>query len=175
VKRTISILLLAFALALTASAQTARFVGESLVISDGGHRIRLPDIIQQHPIARCVHAVRKRQADYYVLFGASEWSRGYPPRNGNCGAGVESHITWLHVRDGKVLDRKVALYESCFTNRDGWALGWHGSLFTVETEDLVEDSARADKAAVWQTLKWTFDVRRPDAAFTEEQKEHTNP
>ena len=174
-KQTLVILLIAFAMALAAGAQTAQFAGETLVISDGSHRIRLPEVIQPHSIARCVHAVQKRQRDYFVLFGATEWSRGDPPRNGNCGSGVESHITWLHVREGKVLDRKEALYVSCITNRQGWALGWHGSIFTIETEDLVEDSVRAGKAAVWRSLKWSFDIRRPEAGFVEEQKELANP
>ena len=159
---------------LAAGAQTAQFVGETLVISDGSHRIRLLEVIQPHSIARCIHAVQKRKKDYFVLFGATEWSRGYPPRNGNCGSGLESHITWLHVREGKVLDRKEALYESCITNRQGWVLGWHGSIFTIESEDLVEDSVRAGKAAVWRNIKWSFDIRRPEAAFTEEQKDLAN-
>lgn len=157
---------------MNARAQSAHFAGTSLVIVEGDHRIRLPNLIQQDATGCYVHAVRKRGVDYFVLYAAKEWTKGRPYPKGNCGAGIESHVTWLHVRGGKIVERNRALYQSCVDNRDGYALGWHGPLFTVETEDLVEGSVTPDaKTARWRQLKWTFDVRHPEAGFAEEEKE----
>lgn len=176
VKTTLCILCSISMLALTASAQTARFVGESLVITDGQRRIRLSDVIGPHPIARCVHAVQKGHREYFVLISARMWSRGYPPRSGYCGAGVESYIEWLQVRDGKIAKRAKGLVKSCFDNRDGGITGWRGTIFTAETTDLVENrDGPADAPARWRDITFTFDAAHPQKGINQKEAERKAP
>ena len=166
---------LASALVLTVNAQTARFVGDSLVIADGKQRIRLTEVPGADSIARCVHAVQKRDGEYFVLIGAREWSRGYPPRGGYCGAGEEAYVEWLRVRDGKIAERTMALFGSCLDNRDGSVSGWRGSVLTVETSDLVEDrNAPANRPAVWREITFTFDASRPAEGIKQKEIKREN-
>ena len=69
-------------------AQKADFIGEFLVIRDGTRRIRLSNVIEPDSLYRVVHAIQKRATDYLVVIGVSELSRGYPAKNGPCGAGI---------------------------------------------------------------------------------------
>lgn len=158
----------------TCSAQRAHFVGESLVITDGTRRIRLPNVIEPHPEYRVIHAVQKRSDGYFVVIGVSEWSRGYPPKGGNCGAGIESHIDWLHVRDGKVIERQSGLYQSCVQNRDGYAIEWqHGILhWSTEGQRRVEEGGRTTFIPV--NYSWTFDPAQPNKGI-EEHSEDAKP
>ena len=169
---TLSILCLAFMFAVSVRAQTAKFIGESLVITDGLRRVQLADVIEPHPIARCVHAVQKRHGEYFVLISAREWSRGYPPRGGRCGCGVESYIEWLHIRDGKIAERTKGLFESCFDNRDGKVTGWRGTILTAETTDLVENrDGPANAPARWRDIIFTFDAEHPEEGIREKATE----
>ncbi len=159
-----------------AYAQSAHFVGESLVIKDGGHRIFLPDVIDPHPIARCVHAVQKRRNDYFILISVSEWTRGYPPRDGYCGSGVESSIQWLRIRDGKIAERTNGLFESCSDNRGGGITGWQDSIFIAETTDLIENrDGPAEAPARWRDITFTFDSSRPEEGIKETEVERETP
>jgi hypothetical protein len=151
-------------------AQTAHFAGQSLVISDGARRDTVAGVIASQPIASIVHAVRRQGAEYFIVIGARTWSRGFSSERGQCGSGTESYIEWLRVSGRLIVQRAQALYQSCWDNRDGWAIGWHGHLFTIETEDLVEEPRRPDDPARWRQLKWTFDVEHPDAGFKEEHR-----
>ena len=176
VKTTLLTSVLALFIRSAVSAQTARFMGESLVIADGQRRIRLVDVIEPHPIARCVHAVQKRHGEYFVLISASEWSRGYPPRGGNCGCGVEAYIEWLHVRDGRITERTKGLFESCFDNRGGSVTGWRGTILTAETVDLVENrNGPANTPAVWRTITFTFDSAHPNEGIKQTEAERKMP
>lgn len=155
-------------------AQTAHFVGESLIVVDGTSRMRLPDIIEPYPEYRVIHAVQKRAGEYFVVIGVSELSRGYPPKGGNCGAGIESHIDWLHVHDGKIVQRQSGLYESCIQNRDGYSIDWqHGILrWSSEGQRRVEEGGRVTFIPV--SYSWTFDPAHPDKGI-EEHSEDSRP
>jgi hypothetical protein len=53
-------------------------------------------------------------------------------------------------------------YESWRDNREGKLIGWRGPIFTVVTEDLLEDDEQNDaKTRVVQRTTVTFDARRP--------------
>lgn len=158
----------------TSHAQKAYFVGESLVIIDGTRRIRLPNVIEPHPEYRVVHAVQKRSDAYFVVIGVSEWSRGYPPKNGHCGAGIESHIDWLHVRNGKIIERQSGLYESCFQNRDGYSIEWQRGVLHWSTtgQRRVEEGGQTTFFPV--DYSWVFDPAHPDKGI-EERFEDAKP
>jgi hypothetical protein len=158
----------------TSIAQKAHFVGDSLVITDGTRRVRLPNVIESYPEYRVVHAVQKRADDYFVVIGVSELSRGYPSRNGYCGAGIESHIDWLHIRDGKIVQRQSGLYESCLENRDGYSIEWqHGVLhWSTEGQRRVEEGGRT--IFIPTSYSWTFDPAHPDKGI-EERSEDSKP
>ena len=155
-------------------AQNAHFVGESLVITDGTQRVRLGVVTDQHPEYRVIHAIQKRGGEYFVVIGVSELSRGYPPKGGNCGAGIESHIDWLHVRDGKVIQRQSGLYESCFHNRDGYLIEWKLGIlhWSAEGQRRVEEGGHVTFIPV--NYSWTFDPAHPDKGI-EEHSEDAKP
>lgn len=157
-----------------ANAQRVSFVGEALVITDGTHRIRLPNVIGPHPESRIVHAVQKRAGEYFIVIGVSELSRGYPPRNGYCGAGIESHIDWLHVQEGKIVERQSGLYASCWKNRDGYSIEWeHGVLlWSTEGQRVVEEGGQTTFIQV--TYSWKFDPSHPEKGI-EEHTEDVKP
>ena len=155
-------------------AQKARFVGESLLITDGNHRIRLADVIDPDPEYRVVHAVQARGGDYFVVIGVSEMSRGHSAKTGNCAAGIESHIDWLHVRDGKVIERQSGLYESCFQSRSFYSIEWKQGILQWRSEGQrrVEEDGRTTFIPV--SYSWAYDPAHPDKGI-EEHSEDTNP
>jgi hypothetical protein len=114
--------------------------------------------------------VVKRKGEYFVLMTTSEWMRGYPPRGGFGGGGVEAYVTWLHVVDGKAGDTVSERYMSFHDNREGSIVGWRGSVFTVRTEDWLEDKDPKEKVA-WQTITITFDTRHPEEGIKVEKSE----
>ncbi len=156
-------------------AQTAHFAGESLVIMNAAHRILLPAVIESHSEYGVIHAVQKRAGDYFVVIGVSEWSRGYPPRGGNCGAGIESHIDWLHVHDGKVVRRQTGLYVSCIQNRDGYSIEWrHGVLhWSTEGQRRGGDDGRTTFIRV--NYSWSFDPAHPENGIDEHAEDAKRP
>jgi hypothetical protein len=89
----------------SALAITATFKNADLVISDRGQQSIIRDVIDEYAFFSTIHAIAKRGGDTFVVFGSSEMSRGWPPKNGNCGAGVETFIRWLHVRGGKIIEQ----------------------------------------------------------------------
>jgi hypothetical protein len=169
--RSIILVALSAMLSSTSIAQKAHFVGESLVIADGTRRIRLPNVIEPHPEYRVVHAVQKHANDYFVVFGVSEWSRGYPPKNGNCGAGIESHIDWLHIRDGKIVQRQSGLYESCMLNRDGYSIEWQRGTLRWTTKGLRLEGEGLPPTFIWVNYSWTYDPAHPDKGIEEHSED----
>jgi hypothetical protein len=166
-----AILAVALGLYSTGEAQTAHFSGASLVVLDGAHRIRLPGIISPHSEHRIVHAVQRRGSDYYIVIGVSEWSRGYPPHSGYCGAGIESHIDWLHVRDGKVVKRQSGLYESCLINRGDYWIEWKDGILCWNSKGLRHDDDANPPKFVWVNYTWKFDPARPEKGIEESAEE----
>jgi hypothetical protein len=86
---------------------TAHFLKNgTLVIVDGGHRVRISNVsegVEFVPTAPYVHAIQKRNGEYFVVLTRSEWTRGYPPRGGAGGAGgcgEEACVQWLQIVDG---------------------------------------------------------------------------
>ena len=152
-------------------ALSARFVGESLVISDDARRVRLPDLIEPYSEYHVVHAVLKRAGDYFVVVGISELSRGYPPKGGECGAGIESHIDWLRIHDGKIVERQSGLYESCFQNRFGYSIEWQNGVlhWSTEGQRRVEDSGHT--TFIPMSYSWTFDPAHPDKGIEEHSED----
>ena len=155
-------------------AQKARFVGESLVISDGTQKIRLPDVIDPHTMYHVVHAVQKRADEYFVVIGVSELTRGYPPRGGECGAGIESHIDWLRIHEGKIVELQSGLYESCRQNRDGYSIKWQDGVLHWSTagQRRVEEGGHTTFIPV--SYSWTFDPAHADKGIAE-HSENTKP
>ena len=105
-------------------AISARFVGRAVLVKDGPHRITLPEVAEDHAIYTVIHSISRRGADYHLVIGCSNLSRGWPPRGGYCGSGIESYVEWLHIHEGKIVEQREGLYESCFRNRDGYSIAW---------------------------------------------------
>ncbi len=176
-KSTLLTLVLAASLTIATYGQTARFTGSftgdgTLVIADGTHHIRIPDISEPSdhcPTAPYVHSIQKRHGDYYVVVTISHWTRGYPPRGGAGGSGEEAYIKWLHIVDGKISESTEGLFRSWGDNRDGFIDGWHDSIFKVTTNDLLEDKLKAKEKDIWQDIIYTFDARHPENGIKEEK------
>ena len=101
-----------------------------------------------------------------MVIGSSELTRGWPPKGGNCGCGVESFIRWLHVRDGKVIATQEGLYESCALNRDGWNLGWKDGKLLWSTGGW-QRSAEGSTPPTAISLNWSYDPQHPDRGIAE--------
>lgn len=132
----------------SAAGQSARFVGTSLLLSDGPVRIEVPRITSSMPIERHVHSVQKRRGEYFIVVSIRATSDR--PPDGYCGAGTETNVQWLRLREGKVVDWKKILIDSCLFDRDGRVTGWRGTLFTFWTRGPEED-----------TTHYVFDAAHP--------------
>ena len=142
----------------------------SLLIQDGKKRILLRDIseaINCVPTAPCVHAVQKRNGEYYVVVTTSRWTRGFPPRDGAGGCGEEAYFSWLHIADDKLAESTAYTFRSWSDNREGGINGWSGSVLSLTTDDLIEEKLRANEKAVWQTITFSFDSLKPEAGIQE--------
>ena len=151
---------------------TARITRDgSMVISDGRYRFRIADVVVP-PRASIspprVHAVLKRHGGYFVLVTTCERSRG-GTGGGYCGCGEEDYLRWMHIVDKRVCEHVHFRYRSCFDNREGGIQGWKGSIFTVTTEDLLEDRLLAKETDIWQEITYTFDADHPEAGIREEK------
>lgn len=155
------------AFASTSRAQSAHFIGETLIIQDGARKIRLAEVIEPYPEYRVVHAVRKKAGEYFVVIGVSEWSRGYPPRDGFCGAGIESHIDWLRVSGGTIVERQSGLYESCFKNRDDWSIRWKDGVLHWRAQGFRHLDETGGSGAVTVHFSWKFDPAHPERGIEE--------
>jgi hypothetical protein len=151
------------------AAPEVTFVGASIILKDKGQRYELRDMIDSHSFHETLHAVCRRGSDYYIVYGSSEMSRGWPPRSGNCGAGIESFIRWLQVRKGQVIAQQEGLYVSCSSNRDGWQIAWKDHKLTWSAMGLKKvagDTVRLESVE----LNWTFDPAHPELGITEKHK-----
>jgi len=153
--------------AATVHATSAFFYGPDLVVRSGKTTFRLSDIADEHAFFTIVHAAARKGRDFYLLIGSSELTRGWPPKSGYCGCGIESFIRWLHVRDGKVVDTQEGLYASCRANRDGWTIGWENGklIWCASGWKRSENISKTDTAIF---LNWSFDPQHPDKGITEE-------
>ncbi len=152
-----------------AAAPEVKFDGESIVLKDNGRRYELPGMIDPFSFHETLHAVCRRGSDYFIVYGSSEMTRGWPPKNGNCGAGVESFIRWLHVRDGKVISQQEGLYVSCRQNRDGWRIGWTDHKLQWSAMGVKHTNGDPSKRELVD-LSWTFDPARPELGIIESEK-----
>lgn len=151
----------------SAFAVTATFQKADLVISNRGRQTIIRDVIDEYAFFSTIHAVAKRGDDMFVVFGSSELSRGWPPRNGNCGAGIETFIRWLHIRDGRIIEQQEGLYESCRQNRSWGNVQWKGHKLVWSADGSEREGTDAVPTFVTVNFSWTYDPSHPDAGITE--------
>ena len=158
------------------TAQTARFDRTSLIIRDGKQQTTLEKMVDLPPISSVVHKVIKRGADYYVVVGLREWTQGEPQPRGSCGGGQEAYIEWLHVREGKIVEHQIGLYNSCSKNREGSVKGWQGSVLLWQSSGdrlVPKEGGGADSVQV--DFSWTFDSAHPEAGISEHETDAAVP
>ncbi len=148
-------------------SQTVRFDNFALIIKDGRRRIRLENALEELPEKSIVHAAIKRGRDFYLVLGLSHWSRGGPHPRGLCGGGLEVSIDWLHVRDGKIVERQTALYGSCFKNREGEIVGWKEGVLLWQGWGERPDPPDSSASFITTDYAWTFDSTQPEAGISE--------
>ncbi|OAI58070.1 hypothetical protein AYO49_01445 [Verrucomicrobiaceae bacterium SCGC AG-212-N21] len=158
-----------------ASAISARFVGTAVVIHDSDTKITIPDLTDEHAFYQTIHAVCSSDGDYFLLLGTSELTRGWPPKSGMCGCGIESYIEWLHIRSGKVIARKQAHYQSCRMNRDGWSIEWKSGKLLWSTRGSVRREEAGNLKFVSMDYSWEFDPRHPEKGIVENAREASTP
>jgi hypothetical protein len=149
------------------ASPSARFDGEDLVIQDRGRSIRLSDVIEPHAFHKTIHAIQRRGHDLYVVYGTSELSRGWPPKGGYCGCGLESYIRWLRIRDGKIAEEKEGRYESCYMNRNGWRIDWRDGKLIWSTEGLEREGDNSSGKLMSVAFTWSYDPTHPEAGISE--------
>jgi len=165
-----SLALCVSAISCAAASPHASFQGENLVIRDGHRRFTLPSIVDSHAEFSTIHSVQRRGTDYFVVYGTSEWSRGWPPRNGKCGCGLETYIRWLQIRDRKIIADQEGRYISCLSNRDGWGIDWKDGKLMWRSEGLISKEESGELISTWLKYSWVFDPSKPEAGITESQE-----
>lgn len=163
--KTFALLLLCAPLA--GAAPRATFDGTDLVVRDGTQGFRLRDILDPHAFYATLHAVQRRGKRIFVVYGTSEMSRGWPPKNGFCGCGLESYIRWLQIEDGKVVARQEGRQESCIDSRDGWSIAWQHGKLVWTTGGIDRGANPAGGEPVWVAFTWTYDPAHPESGITE--------
>jgi hypothetical protein len=145
------------------AALTAQFEKTDLVVRDGAQAFRIKKVLDPRAFHGTVHAYQRRERDYFVVYGTSEWSQTGAPHGGYCGCGIESYIRWLHIRDGKILEQQEGLYVSCWKNRDGWTIDWRNGKLVWSTEYCESDETHV--AVI--SLTWSYDPTHPEAGISE--------
>ena len=143
----------------------AKFEGSELLIQDGSKIIRLEKQVDDHAIYKTIHSALRRGKEYYVVYGTSEWTRGWPPRGGNCGSGIESYIRWLHVREGKIVAQDEGLFESCRENREGWSVSWEAGCLRWMSQNSVRMLKDNKESFTNSNLVWIFDPAQPETGI----------
>jgi hypothetical protein len=149
------------------ASPAARFDSEDLVLGDGRASFRIGDVVDPHAVYKTIHAVQRRGRDFYVVYGTSELSSGWPPKGGHCGAGLESYIRWLHIKDGKIVEEQEGRYESCLKNRDGWTVDWHDGKLVWSTEGIDREGGGSLGKLVSVAFTWSYDPIHPEAGIVE--------
>ncbi|MEY4244653.1 MAG: hypothetical protein RLZZ245_2238 [Verrucomicrobiota bacterium] len=155
------------AAATACAAPSAKFDGTDLVIRDGATAMCIPEILDPHAFYGTVHAVQRRGADWFVVYGSSEMSRGWPPKSGYCGCGIESYIRWIHVRRGAIIRQQEGRQESCIQSRDGWAIEWLQGKLVWITEGPEREGDPPTGERLWFTFRWSFDPANPEIGILE--------
>jgi hypothetical protein len=149
------------------AAPRAAFDADDLVIRDGRRSSRLKGLLDRHAFYATIHAVQQRGPDLFVVYGTSEMSKGWPPRNGHCGCGIESYVRWLHIREGGIIARQEGRQESCFMNRDGWSIAWRQGKLVWNTEGIERHGDPVTGRIVPVAFTWTFDPAHPEKGIAE--------
>lgn len=183
------IAILIFATSVGGASPSAKFSDEDLVVRDGSKAFKIPSVLDAHAFYATIHAVQRRGQSYFVVYGTSEMSRGWPPKGGNCGSGLESYIRWIHVKGGKVIEQQEGRQESCIKNRDGWSIAWRDRKLVWSTQGIERRGDPVTGKIVSVAFTWSYDPGRPSAGISEtkspakwqlettmtEQVEDTNP
>lgn len=152
---------------IAAASPNAKFDGEDLAIRDGRYSCRIAELLDPNAFYKTIHAIQRRGQDFYVVYGTSEMSRGWPPRGGHCGCGLESYIRWLHIKDGKLIEKQEGRFESCFSNRDGWAIRWRQGTLIWSAEGIEREGDSSIGKIVSVAFTWCFDPAHPEAGIAE--------
>ena len=163
------LVLLGFAACGAVASPSARFDAEDLVIWDGSKSVRLHDVLDPHAFHKTIHAIQQRGKDFYVVYGTSELSRGWPPKDGHCGSGLESYIQWLHIKDGKVVAEQEGRYESCLMNRNGHSINWREGKLVWRSGGVERAGDSSPAKFVWFDYTWSYDPQQPERGILEKK------
>ncbi len=154
-----------------ATAIEVQFDGTAAEITDSVHNFRVSHLLQDDAFYGVVHAIQKRGDFYYLVFSTSWPSRGASATGGMCGAGIESAIKWVQIKNKKIIKEQEGRYESCFKHRDGWTINWHDNelIWTSEAFEYKDDSR--DSPIIKMNYTWTFDTQDPAAGIREKKQE----
>lgn len=93
---------------------------------------------------------------HHVLLEAEGPSRG-AAGSGHCGAGIETTLFWLKLRDGRTVDSQHRLIRSCWQDVELLRQGWILREYRVECLSLRDGS--------FYRTRVSYDIRQPDRGF----------
>jgi len=169
--RTVAIIALLLSFAFSATALDAHFEGSALCIQDGKTHFAIADLIDEHAFYSTIHAIHRRGPDYFIVFGVSEFSRGWPPRGGHCGCDVESYIKWIHVKDQKIIEESEGRFESCFRNiYDSSPITWKNGQLIWSACISVANGYSSETGFTNFNYSWTYDPLKPEQGIIETKR-----
>ena len=134
--------------------------GSTITLTKSGqcHRIHLPDEVRVDMDDAVLLANKNRKDFQYILLFVTGPSRRGGNHMGRCGAGIESSIVWLKLRNWQIADSKHRLVESC----------WHGQSLLKPVQWIHEVCC----AVFWDpndensTVTLRYDSRKPQKGFS---------
>lgn len=115
-----------------------------------------------------IHSKIQRGEDLYLVISCTIPSGGNP--NGECGAGEESSLYWLHIHGNTVVKAQEILYDSCWKPIGGRIDGWKGQFLLVTYYAVVSDDANPpNSSSVMHQI--VFNCKAPEKGL----EEHADP
>lgn len=123
---------LGFAQSLSAKGQ-----GNQLILTQGStpHTYTLPGSLEvDMDLAKVLDMQNKAGVTYILLDVSGPSQRGNP--TGFCGAGTESALVWLKLRDWKLYEVRPVTYASCLYNIELTSKTWEKNVLTVQADNF---------------------------------------
>ncbi len=131
------LILIFLSLTLAQPSLTAQGQGDKLTLTQGTtpHSYTMPGSLEVDMDSASVLDVQSKAGITYILLDVSG-----PSRRGNptafCGAGTESALMWLKLRDWKLYEVRPVTYASCLYNIEPISRVWEKNILTLKANNF---------------------------------------